>query len=63
MENIEKFYTDGNIRSFSESEAGIKALDNVHIYCKLFGNRHQSVVILAEHNRIQLAMGARTHES
>ena len=62
-ENIEKVYTDRNICSFSDSEAAIKALDIVHINYKLDGDCHQSVVKLAEHNRIQLAMGARTNEN
>lgn len=63
MENIGKVYTDRNICSFSDTEAAIKALDNVCINYKFDGDCHQSVVKLAEHNRIQLAMGARTHES
>jgi hypothetical protein len=63
MRNIEKAYTDRNIVFFYGSEAAIKALDNVHIHHKLFGDYRQSVVKLAEHNRIQLAMGARTYWS
>jgi hypothetical protein len=59
MEDIEKRY----ICSISDGKAAIKALDNVHINSKLFGDSHQYVVKLAEHNRIQLAMGARSYGS
>jgi hypothetical protein len=48
---------------FSDSEAAIKALDNVHMNYKLFGDCHQSVVKLADQNRIQLAMDARMYGS
>jgi len=40
MENIEKAYTDRNMCIFSDSEAAIKALDNVHMNYKLFGDCH-----------------------
>ena len=63
MENIGKVYTDRNICSFSDSEAAIKALDNIHMNYKLVGDCHQSMVKLAEHNRIRWVVDSRTHGS
>jgi ribonuclease HI len=54
MENIEKGYTSRNIYILSDSQAAIKALDSYQINSKLVWDCHQSLVQLAEHNRIQL---------
>jgi hypothetical protein len=54
MENIEKSYTGRNIYILADSQAAIKALDNFHINSKLVRGFHQSLVKLAEHNRLQL---------
>jgi hypothetical protein len=54
MENIEKGYTGRNIYILSDSQAAIKALDSFQINSKLVWDCHQSLVKLAEHNRIQL---------
>jgi hypothetical protein len=54
MENIEKGYTGRNMYHLSDSQSTIKALNSFHINFKLFWDCHQSLVKLAEHNRIQL---------
>jgi hypothetical protein len=54
MENIEKGYTGRNICILSDSQAAIKALDSYPMNSKLVWDCHQSLVKLAEHNRIQL---------
>jgi ribonuclease HI len=54
MDSIEKGYTDRNIYILSDSQAAIKALDSFQINSKLVWDCHQSLVKLAEHNRIQL---------
>jgi ribonuclease HI len=54
MENIEKGYTGRNIYILSDSQVAIKALDSFQINCKLVWDCHQSLVKVAEHNRIQL---------
>jgi hypothetical protein len=54
MENTEKGYTGRNIYILSDSQAAIKALDSLRINSKLVWDCHQSLVKLAEHNRIQL---------
>jgi ribonuclease HI len=54
MENIEKGYTGRNCYILSDSQAAIKALDSFQINSKLFWDSQQSLVKLAEHNRIQL---------
>jgi hypothetical protein len=53
-ENIEKGYTEKKICILSDSQAAIKALDSFQINSKLVWDCHQSLVKLAEHNRIQL---------
>jgi ribonuclease HI len=53
MENIEKGYTGRNFYILSDSQAAIKALDSFQINSKLVWDCHQSLVKLAEHNRIQ----------
>jgi ribonuclease HI len=54
MEDIENGFTGRNIYIFSNSQAAIKALDSFQINSKLVWDCHQSLVKLAEHNRIQL---------
>jgi hypothetical protein len=54
MENIEKGYTGRNIYILSDSQVAINALDSFQINSKLVWDCHQSLVKLAEHNRIQL---------
>ena len=54
MENVEKGYIGGNMYILSDRQAAIKALDSSHINSKLVWSFHQSMMKLAEHNRIQL---------
>jgi ribonuclease HI len=54
MENIEKGYKGRNKYILSDSQAAIKALNNFHINSKLVWDYHQSLMRLAEHNRVQL---------
>jgi ribonuclease HI len=53
-ENIEKGYIGRNIYILSDSQAAITALDSFQINSKLDWDCHQSLVKLAEHDRIQL---------
>jgi hypothetical protein len=54
IENTEKGYKGRNIYIVSDSQEAIKALANFQINSKLFWECQQSLVKLAEHNRIQL---------
>jgi ribonuclease HI len=54
MENIEKCYKGRNICILSDSQADIKVLNNFEINSKLVWDCHQSLMRLAEHNRVQL---------
>jgi ribonuclease HI len=54
MENIEKGYKSWNIYILSDSQAAIKALNNFQINSKLVWDCHQSLMRLAQHNRVQL---------
>jgi ribonuclease HI len=54
MENLDKGYISRNIYILSDSRAAIKALDIFQISSKLVWDCHQSLVKLAEHNRLQL---------
>jgi ribonuclease HI len=54
MENIQKGYTGRNIYILSDSQAAIKTPDSFQINSKVVWDCHQSLVKLAEHNRIQL---------
>jgi ribonuclease HI len=54
MENIEKGYKGRNIYNLSDSPAAFKALNNFQINSKLVWDCHQSLMTLAEHNRVQL---------
>jgi hypothetical protein len=54
VEDMEKGYTGRNIYILSDSQAAIKALDSFQINSKLVWDCHQSLVKLAEHNRVQL---------
>jgi hypothetical protein len=51
MENIEK---DRNIYILADNQAAIEALNNVQISSKPVWDCHQSLVRLAEHNRVPL---------
>jgi hypothetical protein len=54
MENVVKDYTGGNIYILSNRQAAVTALDRSHINSKLVWDCHQSMMKLADHNRIQL---------
>jgi ribonuclease HI len=53
-ENTEKGYKGRNIYILSDSQASIKALNTCQINSKLVWDCHQSLMRLAEHNRVQL---------
>jgi ribonuclease HI len=53
-ENPDRDYKNRNIYILSDSQAEIKAPDNYQINSKLVWDCHQSLVKLAEHNRVQL---------
>jgi hypothetical protein len=53
MGNIEKGYTGRNICILPDVEAAIKALDSFQTNSKLVWDYHQSLVKMAEHNRIK----------
>jgi len=53
-ENTEKGYTDRNVYILCDSQASIKALNSSQIKSKLVSDCHQSLVKLAEHNRVEL---------
>jgi predicted RNA binding protein with dsRBD fold (UPF0201 family) len=63
MGNVEKGYKDGNIYILLNIQAAIKVLNNFQINSKLLWDCHQSLLKLAEHNRVQVLMGARTHDN
>lgn len=54
LESMEKGYKGRHIYIFSDSHAAIKALNNFLINSALVWDCHQSLVKLAEYNRIQL---------
>jgi ribonuclease HI len=54
VENIDRNYRNRNIYILSDSQAAIKALDSYQINSKLVWDCHQSLIQLAEHNRVQL---------
>jgi hypothetical protein len=54
MENPRKGYRGRNIYIFSDSPAATKALDSLRINSKFAWECQQSLVKLAEHNRIKL---------
>jgi ribonuclease HI len=54
MANAEKGYIGRNIDILSDSGAAIKALESFQINSSLIWDYHQSLVKLAENNRIQL---------
>jgi hypothetical protein len=54
MQNTEKGYISKNMYIISDNQAAIKALDNFIINSKSGWDSHQSLVKLAEHNRIYL---------
>jgi ribonuclease HI len=53
-ENTEKGYIGRKVCILCESQASIKALNSFQIKSKLVRDCHQSLVKLAEHNRIEL---------
>jgi len=54
MENTEKRYTWRNVYFLSDRQMAIKAVDSFQINSKLVWDCRQSLVKLAENNRIQL---------
>jgi len=54
MGNIEKGYKDRNIYILLNIQAASKVLNNFQINSKLLWDCHQSLLKLAEHNRVQL---------
>ena len=54
MENTERGYKDRSIYIVLDSQVAIKVLNNFQINCKLVWDCHQSLVGMAEHNRVQL---------
>jgi ribonuclease HI len=54
VENIERNYKNRNIYILSDSQAAIKALGKHQITSKLVWDCHQSLIQLAEHNRVHL---------
>jgi ribonuclease HI len=54
QENIVRNYRNRKIYILSDSTAAIKALDIYQINSKLVWDCHQSLIQLAEHNRVQL---------
>jgi ribonuclease HI len=54
MENTKNGYKDGNIYILSDSQTAIKEHNNIQIDSTLVWVCHQSLLKLAEHNRIQL---------
>jgi ribonuclease HI len=59
MENTENGYTGRNIHILSDSQEAIKALESFQINSKVVWDTPQSLVKLAEHNRIQLVWVSR----
>jgi hypothetical protein len=53
-ENIKRDYHNRNIYILPDSQAAIKALDSCKIYSKLVWNCHQTLMVLAELNRVYL---------
>jgi ribonuclease HI len=60
-ENIKRGYCNRNIYILSDSQVAIKALDNCKIYSKLVWDCHQSLMILAECNKVHV-MWVRGHK-
>jgi ribonuclease HI len=54
VENLDRNYRNRNICIPSDSQAAIKALGKHQITSKLVWDCHQSLIQLAEHNRVQL---------
>jgi hypothetical protein len=52
--NIGRCYRERNIYILSDSQAAIKSLDKCRINSKLVWNCRQSLVTLAEHNKVKL---------
>jgi hypothetical protein len=56
-ENIKRGYCNRNIYILSDSQAAIKTLQNCKIYSKLVWDCHQSLMILAESNKVMWVPG------
>jgi len=54
LDSMEKGYKGRHIYILSDSQAAIKALNNFQIISELVWDCHQSMVKLAEYNRIQM---------
>jgi ribonuclease HI len=54
VENLDRNYSNRNIYILSDSQAAVKALRNHWITSQLVWDCHQSLMQLAEHNRVQL---------
>jgi hypothetical protein len=54
VENINKGYKNRHIYFLSDSQAAIKALDKYQTISKLFWDCLQTLMKLAEHNRVQM---------
>jgi len=54
MGNLEKGYMDRDIYILLNIQAAIKVLNNFQMNSKLLWDCHQSLLKLAEHNRVQL---------
>jgi hypothetical protein len=54
VENLDRNYRNRNIYILSDSQAAIKAPGRHEITSKLVWDCHQSLIQLAEHNRVQL---------
>jgi ribonuclease HI len=53
-ENLDRNYRNRNIYILSDSQAALKALDKHQINSKLVWDRYQTLMELANHNRVQL---------
>jgi hypothetical protein len=54
VQNLNRDYRNRNIYNLSESQEATKVLDNYQINSKLVWDRHQSLMQLSKHNRVQL---------
>jgi hypothetical protein len=63
VQTINRGYINGNICGLSGNQAIIKVLEKYQISFKLVKDDHQSLVKLAEHDRIQLVLLPRGRET
>jgi hypothetical protein len=52
--NLDRNYSDRNIRILSDRQAEIKVLNNHQIFSKLLWDCHKSLIQLLEHMRVKL---------